>query len=210
MGSRNISHSEFGNHVRVNLGDVVHNHHYENVTNVSVSCNLNVAASISGLLIAVGKICGLIKPFSAAWNGPNPLREAYNDVKHVGVALHSLQRYLQRLDTVSPQRAALIQVDELIVTLTDMVLTFSQFENTLEFLLKLGGAMSWVRYPKQMEEHVAKIQRHKASLTMMLNIIQWYLPFDTGLCQSLMMSPVNRILKHLRTRCRFRGRWRSF
>jgi hypothetical protein len=210
MSSRNISHSEFGNHALVNLGDVVHNHHYENVTNVSVSCKLSVAASIPGLLTAAGKICGLIEPFSVTWNGPNPLQEAFNDVKNVAFALHSLQRYLQRLDIVSPKRAALIQVDELIVTLTDMVLTFSQFENTLEFLVKLGGAMSWVRYPKQIEEHMAKIQRHKASLTMMLNIIQWYSPFDTGLCQSLMMSPVNRILKHLRTRCHFRGRWRSF
>jgi hypothetical protein len=138
---------------------------------------LSVTASIAGLLMAAGKICSLLVVVSSVRNAPSAIRDARLEVKHAEIALRSLQQYLECLDLINQERKALIQIDELRVTLTDAMLAFSDFEallQTLSNLAKGRAAISWPRYSKQIDDHVARIQRYKASLTLMLNVFQWY------------------------------------
>jgi len=137
---------------------------------------LSITASIVGLLGAAAKVHGLLVLISSVRNAPATIADACTEVKHVELALRSLHRYLQRLDSVRPQRAALIQVDELIVTLADAMMAFFEFDHLLEALSRLArmrAAISWSRHAAQIDDCLAKMQRHKASLVMMLNIMQW-------------------------------------
>ncbi|KAK3331567.1 hypothetical protein B0T19DRAFT_83146 [Cercophora scortea] len=138
---------------------------------------LSVTASVIGLLTAASKAYELLGLIASVRNAPSTIVEARDEVKHVELALRALHRYLRRLDLARPRRKALIQVDDLIVTLADAMMGFSDFAKLLELLsglTKLQVVISWPRYTTQMETHMSKMQRHKASLSVMLNIIQWY------------------------------------
>lgn len=139
---------------------------------------LSVTASVVGLLTAAGKVYTLLEGIAAIKQCPTTIHEARTEVKHAELALCSMQRYLEHLDRINPQRSALIQIDDLRVTLADAMLAFSNFESLLQLLSGLARihvAITWVRYSKLIEEHLAKVQRYKTSLTLMLSILQWYI-----------------------------------
>jgi hypothetical protein len=137
---------------------------------------LSVAASIAGLLTAAAKLHSLLEYISSAKNSPVEIWNAQTEVKHVKLALLSLQGYLSKLDLLSTHRKKLISVEELIVSFADAMVAMSEFESFLQPLARLKRlqlSVSWFRYTSQLEVHTARAQRHKASLTMMLNILQW-------------------------------------
>jgi len=136
---------------------------------------LSVAASIVGLLTAAGKIHALLETLSSIRNAPSTIREAQRETRHTEIALRSLHRFLHRLDPANP-RLELIQVDELRVVLADAMLIFSSFESILQSLAGLARVrvtISWTKYTKQIDEHLAKLERYKSSLAFMLSILQW-------------------------------------
>lgn len=138
---------------------------------------LSVAASVVGLLGATAKIYGLLEGIASVKNSPTTIRDAQIEVRHVEIALRSLQRYLWRLELASAHRKELIFIDEVIVCLADSMMALSDFESLLEMLktfARVRISISWFKYSKQVEEQVVKLQRQKTSLSMMLNILQWY------------------------------------
>ncbi|KAK4444604.1 hypothetical protein QBC34DRAFT_308707, partial [Podospora aff. communis PSN243] len=135
---------------------------------------LSVAASVVGLLAAAGKAYGLLETISSMRGAPSSIRDVQRETRHTEVALRALQRFLQRLDPVS-ERLEMIQVDELRVVLADAMLLFDSFESMLQQLASMGGlrvSISWVKYTKQLDEHLGKLERYKSSLTVMLSILQ--------------------------------------
>lgn len=138
---------------------------------------LSVAASVVGLLTAAGKVYTLLDGLVASIkNAPKSMQEAQNEVKHIEVALYSLQRFVLQLDLTKPQRRALIPVYDLTAMLADAMMSFSEFESTLQLLAtqnQVRTVINWANYKKHIDEHLARSQRHKASITMMLKILQW-------------------------------------
>lgn len=137
---------------------------------------LSVTASVVGLLTAAGKVYTLLEGISSIKQCPTTIHEARTEVKHAELALRSMQRFLEHLDQMNPRRSSLIQIDDLRLTLADAMLAFANFESLLELLSGLARvriAITWVRYSKLIEEHLAKVQRYKTSLTLMLSILQW-------------------------------------
>lgn len=136
---------------------------------------LSVTASVVGLIGAAAKICRVIDFISSAKNVPATLQEAKREVKHVELALQSLQQYLLDLDKVDTQRRKCIQLDEVVVVLSDAMLVFSEFEALLALLEKqtrLQTVVLWFNYSKKIDDHLVKTQRNKDTLLFMLNILQ--------------------------------------
>jgi hypothetical protein len=141
---------------------------------------LSVAAAVMGILSAATNIASLFDSIiSATKEAPQVLQDALMEVKHIEVSVRSLQRYLLVLESINPSRSALIQLDGLIVTLTDTILTLYDLEKLLETLATtkpfgvLRNVAAWSRHAKDIDGHFMKLQRHKSSLTLMLSIIQW-------------------------------------
>jgi hypothetical protein len=137
---------------------------------------LSITAAVVGLLTAAGKINSLLEGLSSIRNSPATIKDAQIEVRHSEIALRSLQRFLQRLDAAATPRRGMIQVDELRVTLADAMLAFSAFQKMLEVLAmraRVRAAISWPKYSKQLDEHLARIERYKLSLTLMLSILHW-------------------------------------
>jgi len=137
---------------------------------------LSVAASVVGLLGATAKVGTLLDYLSSVQECPATIQDARTEVKHAELALRSLQRYLQRLDLVDSRRAALIQVDELRVVLSEAMLVLAGFEGLLERLTRVARirvSVTWMRHSRKIDEHRASIQRYIACLNLMVGILGW-------------------------------------
>lgn len=138
---------------------------------------LSVTMAVVGLLGAAGKIGTLLENLAKMWDAPQTFKDVRAEVLHTEVALKSIQRLLDRLDTANSRRG-LVQIDDLRATLAGAMLAFSSFE---AFLAGLPLGSVWtvpyrLRYLNTIDEHLVKIQRFKLSLTLMLTILQWYVP----------------------------------
>lgn len=142
---------------------------------------LSVTASIVGILAAAGKVGELLHgAISTAKDAPRVLVSLACEVQEVRAALFSLQTLLADLSSTQSHRAALIQIDQLIVTLTDSVLTFSELETAIAPFVTLQGAkvpfrarLKWLWAEDSCSKIVDRLQRHKSTISLMLNILQW-------------------------------------
>lgn len=73
----------------------------------------------------------------------------------------------------------MLLVEQVLVTLTGCVLTFSELEDILTEL-KIDGTMdtldriNWARKESKIAGIISRLQNHKASLNLMLTILQWF------------------------------------
>ncbi|ETS76344.1 hypothetical protein PFICI_11731 [Pestalotiopsis fici W106-1] len=158
---------------------------------------LSVTASVVGLIGAAAKIYGMIEYISSAKDAPTTLREAEIEVKHIEIALRSLQRYLWHLGQIDARRRECIQLNDLIIALSDAMRVFYDFENllvSLARLTRLRVAISWFMYAKQIDEHIVKTQRNKSTLVFMLNILQCQSDMEASQSQERLQTLVEQIL----------------
>jgi hypothetical protein len=123
---------------------------------------LETAASIIGILAAAGKIAETLGPIVSAFpDVTKHTASVLSEVNNSRIILAALQRYLDDLSMSPRLRRELIQVEQLVATLTDGVLLFSELE---ELVFRLTGATTVNRMRWAM----------KSSITVMLNILQWF------------------------------------
>ena len=159
---------------------------------------LSVLASIVGLLAVSGKVSkGLGGVISSLKDAPNSVHIVLTEVNGFHAVISSIHKFVQSNVLVSSRRAALIDVDQLIVTLTESVLTFSEFDTVVTSLKAASttqyGLRNRMRYAwkeDKIARLIGRVQQHKASLALILNIIQWY---DVFLMYLLLMAANPRI-----------------
>jgi hypothetical protein len=145
---------------------------------------LSISASILAILTAAGVV---IKVLSEVKDAPQSVQDVCSEVRHIELVFKALQRFLDG-SKIRSHRAALIQLDDVVVILTQTVLVFSELEilvqplsasRTKQDSMTLLGKLStwrrvtWVWQQPAATRLVNQLQRHKASLTLILQIIQW-------------------------------------
>lgn len=116
---------------------------------------------------------------SSIKDAPQLTRAAANELANITIVLQQLQSYVLGKAKVSIQRLQLITVEHITATLTGCVVTYSELDAVLKSLNAETGMRAWDRgmwYLKKdkVTEIVQRLQNHKATLGLMLNIIQWY------------------------------------
>jgi hypothetical protein len=96
------------------------------------------------------------------------------------MVFRALQSFVGRAKTVTRYRAALIQIEDCIVILTQTFVVFSELETLLPPLLDNSGwfggirrRINWSRQGRGVNRLVNQLQRHKTSLSLLLQVIQW-------------------------------------
>jgi hypothetical protein len=139
---------------------------------------LETAAAIIGILAAAGKVAETLGPVVSAYGEATKNAAAVlSEIKQMRIILSALHTYLDNLPACPPNRKNLIQVDQLVGTLTDGVLLFSELE---EVVARLQGPpmdrmskMRWARNDGKFASLRSRMQCFKGSITAMLNILQW-------------------------------------
>jgi hypothetical protein len=147
-------------------------------TTINITMALETAAAIIGILAAAGKVVEILGPVVSRYTkATKNAAAALSEVNQMQIILFALHAYLDDLSKSPSHRRELIQIDQLAATFTDGVLLFSELE---ELAVGLRGApedtmgrLRWARNDGKFASVKSRMQPFKASITIMLNILQW-------------------------------------
>ncbi|KAI9713740.1 MAG: hypothetical protein M1812_006578 [Candelaria pacifica] len=138
---------------------------------------LSIAAGVVGLITAATQVSKLLTTITKLTKAAPKLAQiTLTEVNDIKAILTHLQAFLLGTATASRDRASLILVEQVIVTLTGCVTTFSELDEILNDLTTDGAMSSLDRVKWAMKESsiaaiVQRLQTHKASITLMLTIL---------------------------------------
>lgn len=140
---------------------------------------LSVAASVTGLIAAAAKISNVLYTVvNKARNAPDDCRKIKNELDDIRNVLAQLQVFIMGAKRPSASRAALIMVDQVVVTLAACVTTFSELDAFAEGLrndaeMRILDRLRWSTKESDIRLILSRLEAHKASVTLMLSILTW-------------------------------------
>lgn len=140
---------------------------------------ISVAASIVGLLGAAAKVSEVLLKFLGSVRGaPKLAQNVLIEVSDVSACLNQLQRYLQGTLSTSHSQEQLLMVEQLVVTLSNCVMIFSELEETVESLkpaepMQPWRLAHWLFKEQTISALLVRMQQSKLSLSLMLTTLTW-------------------------------------
>lgn len=138
---------------------------------------ISAAASIVGLLGAAAKVSEVLLNFiGSVRRAPKLAQNVLIEVSDVSACLNQLQRYLQGTLSTSDSQEQLLMVEQLVVTLSNCVLIFSEVEETVESVKPPAPMQPWILAQWLLKEQaisalMARLQQSKLSLSLMLTTL---------------------------------------
>lgn len=136
---------------------------------------LSITASVVGIIAAAAKVCSALDSIHDA---PYSVRAVRTEVEHIQLVFGALQRFVDQTSNITSRRAALISLEELTVILTQTVIVFSELQTLIQEPRAYGRLatnvwrVSWLRHRSSVDRLINQLQRHKASVSLLLQIIQ--------------------------------------
>ncbi|EPS45725.1 hypothetical protein H072_117 [Dactylellina haptotyla CBS 200.50] len=143
---------------------------------------LEVASAVVGILAIGGKMVAYLWDVSHKFaDAPDSVLAALIALKETSLILEESQLYILQMYPVPENRRLLILIEHISDTLTGCVLTHSDLEKQIDFAKDTGSAEDeytfdrekWLAREKQVQDAVRRLQDHKSSFALMLNILQW-------------------------------------
>ena len=136
---------------------------------------LSIAAGVVGLLTACAQITSfLVRLIEGSCHAPRQACIVLADVNDIQRILFQLQSFLFNVKTVDNSRAALIQLEQVVVTITDGVLLFSRLDFLLDDLrsspVTILDRLKWAKKASAINKGIQRLQTHKSTLSLMLTI----------------------------------------
>ncbi|KAL5326426.1 hypothetical protein ACEPPN_004111 [Leptodophora sp. 'Broadleaf-Isolate-01'] len=146
---------------------------------------LSVTASVVGLLAAAGKVAMVLSKVR---------------VTELGGIFSTVQKLLSAISSTPRRPIAMIQVEQLIATLTEAVLTLSELDALVTPLgacssLPLLEHLKFAWKKDVITNIMLRLDRHKSSLSVMLNIIQCKSDLEAEQSQNMLQDLVQQILE---------------
>ena len=143
---------------------------------------LSIAAGVVGLITAAAQISSLLIKFSKqVYEAPEQARIVLTEVGDLSTILCSLQNFILQKQTVDRSRKALLPIDPVVVIVSGCVSTFSELQQLLDEMDLVGagsmntlGRLKWTKNEKQLSTLIQRLQTHKASLSLILTILNGY------------------------------------
>lgn len=140
---------------------------------------LSIAASVAGLLSLSGSLYNRISTFTDRVQYASQSAFALRlSVSEVRLALTSVSGLIESFINISPERRAMVQLDDLIMCLTQLVLVFDELERLVgtwpeDIQLSLWQRWRFSGQDEKMMRLSLRIQQHKTSIGLILNVLQW-------------------------------------
>ena len=138
---------------------------------------LSVSASVVGLIAAGAKLVSLIVRIN---DPPQVLTEVRSELISLKVVIDNLRTFVERSRSINATRISLVPLQDVILVFTQIVLVHSELEafvrsrsSSSKLNQKLRGALG--RDVRVGDCLLNQLQRHKASLSLILSIVNWYI-----------------------------------
>ncbi|GAP88185.1 putative CAMK CAMKL KIN4 protein kinase [Rosellinia necatrix] len=165
---------------------------------------LSIAASVTGLLAFGGKVVSnLLSIADRAGDAPNLARSLLQEVSDISAILDQLDGFIQGRVTVSPDRGSMIPFKHVVASFSGCVMTYSDLQQQLDEMglgdenggMGIFDRLAWVRKETAFEAIVQRLQNHKASMTLMLTILQCQASQETERCILQLHQAVKETLR---------------
>lgn len=142
---------------------------------------LSIAAGVVGVITAAAQISLLLTKFTKSTiAAPRQARVVITEVSDINVILSQLQSYLLGLESPNSSRTSLLKVEKVVTIVSGCVLTFSELERLLDELKTEGmdvlDSLKWARKETAILGLIQRLQYHKASLSLIFNILNGFVP----------------------------------
>lgn len=140
---------------------------------------LSIAAGVIGVVTAAAQISSILIKFTkSTLAAPQQAQVVLAEVSDIGGILSHLQSYLLGSDFPNRSRASLLKVEKVVTVVSGCVLTFSELENLLDGLkredLDVLDCLKWAKKESVIVGLIQRLQNHKASLSLVLNILNGF------------------------------------
>ncbi|KAL8765775.1 MAG: hypothetical protein Q9209_007239 [Squamulea sp. 1 TL-2023] len=136
----------------------------------------SIAAGVGGLVTAAAQISTLLVNFiTSSRNAPQTAQVVLIEVRDIEGIISHLQKFLLGTEVVATSSARLLQVDQVVTIMSGCILTFSELEKLLDRLKADGkgilNRIQWARKEKVITNLIQRLQHHKASLSLLLQLL---------------------------------------
>ena len=120
----------------------------------------------------------LLKFVKCAKAAPQHVQVITAELNETQTILVRVQDFLRGNRVAKPSRMALLKLGHVIIVVSGCVVTFSEIEKILDGHgtqeMDILGRMRWARREDEVAGLISRLQNHKASLSLMLNILEGY------------------------------------
>ena len=137
---------------------------------------LSISASVAGLVAVAANICSTLATISSQKReAPRLIESVRLAVIDVRAAVRSLENLLSDLVHAQTRRLDLIQLEQLVVVLTEAVLTFSELETIITPFAtsQIWDRLEWVQKESTVSRIFERLQRHTSAFSLILKIVNW-------------------------------------
>jgi len=140
---------------------------------------LSIAAGVVGILNAAAQIASVLIKFARSTEGaPHQARVIITEVNDTSGILSHLQAFLLGKEFADTSKTSMLKVNHLIDIISGCVLTFSELEKLLDELetdeMNILDRVKWTRKEAAIAGLIQRLQNHKASLSLILNILNGF------------------------------------
>ena len=140
---------------------------------------LSMAAGVVGIVTAAAQVSLVLTRFTKSTiAAPQQAQVVLTEVSDIGEILSQLQSFLLGLNSPKTSRASLLKVDKVVTIVSGCVLTFSELEQLLDEMktedLDVLDRLKWARKESVVVDLIQRLQNHKASLSLVLNILNGF------------------------------------
>lgn len=137
---------------------------------------LSVAAGVLGIITAAAQISSLLTKFTKnIKDAPEQAHVILTDVTDTSRILSHLQVFVLDTGSVSQSKTCLLHIESVVAIVTGCVATFSELQRLLESLRPDGmtvlDRLKWTRDETSISALGSRLQTHKASLSLMLDVL---------------------------------------
>jgi len=139
---------------------------------------LSIASGIAGLLTLSTTAYSALSTFLAnTKNAPKAVRDIQMEVSEMRLALISASDLLAAFDNVPHGRKKMVQLEHLVLVLTQIFDTFSELRHLLARFSHIPKALwariKWAWLQSKVGDLMQRLRSQKGSLSLILNILQW-------------------------------------
>ena len=148
---------------------------------------LSIGAGVVGILAAAAQISSVLIKFTRSTKeAPYQAQVITSEVNDTSTILSHLQAFLLGKEFVDPSRTSMLKVDQVVNIVSSCTLTFSELEKLLDELKTSSMAVldrvKWAKKEAAVAGFIQRLQNHKASLSLILNILNGFVPSNGVSC----------------------------
>ena len=140
---------------------------------------ISIIASVAGILTVTTKTIATLTTFSKnVKKCPNSAQNILREAADLHVCVSQVRAFILGEHIAETSRMQLLMVEQLVVMLSNCVLTMSELDRVLDSMrinqtFTARSRLRWVREEQNIVELLARLQRSKISLNLMMTTLTW-------------------------------------